>query len=106
LSPRLVAVSGPRAGEAFELQTSSLTVGRDSANLLHLRDPAVSRRHCVVEADGGGSRLRDLDSLHGTFVNGLPVHERALESGDLITIGGSLLLFQTEADRKTSPWPT
>ena len=35
----------------------------------------------------------DLDSLNGTFVNGLPVKERELRAGDLITIGDSLFLF-------------
>jgi transcriptional regulator with GAF, ATPase, and Fis domain len=75
-----------------------MTVGRDRANRLHLRDRAVSRHHCVVEPDPDGYHLRDLDSLHGTFVNGVPVHERPLEAGDLITLGGSLLLFQHEAE--------
>jgi Nif-specific regulatory protein len=95
LNPRLIAVSGPLAGQTFALGTERLTLGRDHGNTVHLRDLAVSRQHCVLEADAGHFRLRDLESRHGTFVNGVPVRERDLVPGDLIALGGSLFLFQT-----------
>ncbi len=98
MSPRLTAVSGPLAGQTFALGTERLTLGRDHGNAIHLRDLAVSRHHCTIEARDGRFLLRDLDSRHGTFVNGAPVRERDLEHGDLITVGGSLFLFQTRAD--------
>jgi Nif-specific regulatory protein len=63
---------------------------------VHLRDLAVSRQHCVVETVDGRYRLRDLDSRHGTFVNSVPVRERFLEEGDLITLGASMFLFQAK----------
>jgi Nif-specific regulatory protein len=37
-----------------------------------------------------------LDTGSGTFVNGIPVNQRLLTSGDQIGIGSSLFLFQTE----------
>jgi transcriptional regulator with GAF, ATPase, and Fis domain len=96
LSPRLVAVSGPLAGTTFALGPAALHAGRDRANEIHLRDLAVSRRHCALEpTEDGCILLRDLDSRHGTFVNGVPVRERLLEEGDQITLGASLFLFQT-----------
>jgi transcriptional regulator with GAF, ATPase, and Fis domain len=98
VNPRLAAVSGPLAGQIFALGTERLTLGRDHGNAVHLRDLAVSRQHCVLEAVDGRFSLRDLDSRHGTFVNGVPIVERVLEHGDLITIGGSLFLFQTRAE--------
>ncbi|MFL6231895.1 MAG: sigma 54-interacting transcriptional regulator [Thermoanaerobaculia bacterium] len=98
MSPRLTAASGPLAGQTFALGTEPLTLGRDHGNAVHLRDLAVSRHHCTVEARNGKFLLRDLDSRHGTFVNGAPVRERDLEHGDLITVGGSLFLFQTHAE--------
>jgi Nif-specific regulatory protein len=48
----------------------------------------------VLEPVAGRLLLRDLGSRRGTFVNGLPVQERALEEGDLVTLGGSLFLFR------------
>ncbi|MFY9823710.1 MAG: sigma 54-interacting transcriptional regulator [Thermoanaerobaculia bacterium] len=98
MSPRLIAVSGPLAGQTFALQAERLTLGRDHGNTVHLRDLAVSRHHCVLEADGGRFSLRDLDSRHGTFVNGVPVRQRDLEPGDLIALGSSLFLFQTREE--------
>jgi transcriptional regulator with GAF, ATPase, and Fis domain len=98
MTPRLTAASGPLAGQTFPLDGPGLTLGRDHGNTVHLRDLAVSRQHCVIEAKDGRLVLRDLESRHGTFINGVPVRERELEHGDLITVGGSLFLFQTRAD--------
>ncbi len=92
--PTLIAVSGPLAGQTFPLAADRLTLGRDQANDVHLRDIATSRHHCAIEARDGRLLLRDLESRHGTFVNGVPVGERFLEHGDRITIGASLFLVR------------
>jgi Nif-specific regulatory protein len=102
VNPRLNAVSGALAGQSFALGAEPLTVGRDRGNALHLRDLAVSRHHCVIESSEGRLLLRDLGSSHGTFVNGMPVTERVLEHGDLVTIGGSLFLIQTREEEQES----
>ena len=98
--PTLTAVSGPLAGRSFPLGPAGLTFGRDRANDLHLRDLAVSRHHCAVTARDGGFLLRDLDSLHGTFVNGERIVERDLAHGDLVSAGGSLFLVQLHAEER------
>ena len=95
MHPRLIAVSGPLAGHSFALGLERLTIGREHGNSVHLRDLAVSRHHCVLEALDGHFRLHDLDSRYGTFVNAVPVRERDLADGDRITVGESLFLFQT-----------
>lgn len=103
MSPRLVAIAGPPAGSTFALE-GRVEIGRHSANGIQLRDPAVSRRHCAVERREDGLWLRDLDSRQGTFVNGLPVRERRLETGDLILVGSSLFVLQDdEAGAPPSP---
>jgi Nif-specific regulatory protein len=95
------------AGTTFALGPAALRAGRDRGNEIHLRDLAVSRWHCVVEEAESGYLLRDLDSRHGTFVNSVPVRERLLEEGDLVTLGASLFLFQTHDDgteiKETTP---
>jgi Nif-specific regulatory protein len=78
---------------AFELDADELSIGRDSSNAVRVADSLLSRRHCAVRRDGAGFRLLDLDSLNGTFVNGKPVRERALEHGDQITVGESRFVF-------------
>jgi Nif-specific regulatory protein len=111
MSANLVAVTGPLAGTTFPLGADALTLGRDRSNTIHLRDLVVSRHHCRIEPGEHGFRVRDLESRHGTFVNGLPVRERDLEPGDRIAIGSTLFLFllaadaaQPSADRDTVLW--
>ena len=54
-------------------------------------DPAISRRHAEIRWESGRHVLRDLGSTHGTFVNGRLCHERLLEHGDHIQLGGVTL---------------
>ena len=97
MNPKLVCLNGPLAGRSFPLGREALSIGRHDSSRLQLPDLAASRHHCVIEPEGeGGFRLRDLASRRGTFVNGLPVQERLLEDGDLVTIGRSLFVFQAE----------
>jgi two-component system, NtrC family, response regulator HydG len=104
LNPRLLAVAGPLAGAAFPLGSAPLTLGRQIGSAVQVLDLAVSRQHCAIAPDGERFVLRDLESRHGTFVNGLPIHERPLEPGDRIQVGGSLFLFAIdEVDGKTEP---
>src|SRR6185436_2343569 len=98
MSAKLVAVTGPLAGTTFPLGADALTLGRDRSSTIHLTDLTVSRHHCRIEAGEHGFRVRDLESRHGTFVNGLPVRERDLEPGDRIAVGGTLFLFLLAAD--------
>ncbi|AKJ04553.1 Response regulator of zinc sigma-54-dependent two-component system [Archangium gephyra] len=53
----------------------------------------ASRRHCELRAEGGHWWLKDLDSRHGTFVNGVPTRERRLEHTDVLQVGDSTFLF-------------
>ena len=53
----------------------------------------VSRQHCRFEKTDDGFRVVDLDSYNGTSVNGVPVKERVLASGDRISLGGASFLF-------------
>jgi Nif-specific regulatory protein len=71
------------------------TIGRDSSNQLCIADGSVSRRHCVVERAADRFKIKDLESLNGTFVNDVPVKERELAHGDRVRIGHHLFVFLT-----------
>jgi Nif-specific regulatory protein len=101
LQPRLVALSGPLTGSAFPLHGEELSIGRHASNAVQIHDIAISRRHCVIGWQDGRVRLRDLDSRHGTLVNGAPVHEKTLGQGDLVGLGESLFLVLL-ADESTA----
>ena len=98
MNHRLVARDGPLKGSVFVLDAGEFSVGRNPSNRLSVSDPSLSRHHCVIAARGSQFEIRDLDSRNGTFVNGVPVHERVLADSDEIQIGNSLFLFLAEED--------
>ena len=93
MKPRLLAISGSLAGTVRELADSQISIGRDGANQLCLIDPTVSRKHCTIQQIGKQFELVDLDSLSGTFVNGMPVGRKLLDHGDTMRIGSTELVF-------------
>ncbi|HEY0385386.1 MAG TPA: FHA domain-containing protein, partial [Pyrinomonadaceae bacterium] len=93
MNPRLVSIAGRLKGATFMLTEDVTSIGRESANRLCISDPSVSRRHSVIKRDGDEFKINDLESLNGTFVNDVPVKERALEHGDRVRIGDYLFVF-------------
>ena len=89
MNPRLVAHSGPLKGQTISLTENEIVVGRDASAGLCLVDLSVSRYHCRIRSEDGQLQVVDLESLNGTFVNGLPVSARLLKHGDQIRIGDS-----------------
>ena len=82
-----------RGSSMFPLPASGeVIIGRQAGDL-RLEDPAVSRQHArLVIADG--VTLVDLESHNGTRVNGdRVIGSRALQAADMITIGGTTLVF-------------
>lgn len=97
MNPRLAAISGPLRDSVFPFQDGSLTIGREISNQLILNDSLVSPQHCklTIESDGA-CVVRDLESVSGTFVNGLPVTDRIVVTGDQVVVGGSVFVFHNE----------
>jgi chromosome segregation ATPase len=86
-------ISKVRGVEPLNLNAGPITVGRSSRNDVVLSSRTVSRHHCVIELVKGVARIRDLDSSHGTIVNGRPVTKCELTDGDRIEIGRYTLFF-------------
>ena len=70
-------------------------IGRDSFNdVVFASDLMVSRFHAeVVVNSAGGFDVIDLRSANGTFVNGQPVKRQALQVGDLLTVGSTVMTY-------------
>jgi Nif-specific regulatory protein len=106
MNPRLAAIAGKLKGSVFPLQDKPVVIGRETAAELCLADRAVSRRHSRVEQNGEQFWISDLQSLNGTFVNDVPVKQRALQHGDRIRIGDTQFLFllhEGDVPSKSSP---
>jgi hypothetical protein len=95
--PSLRVVDGPHAGEHFRLDTLPGVIGRGAGSTVFLEnDMGVSRRHAELYHKGHTLWLRDLNSRHGTWLNGQPITESALTAGDTVQVGVSRLLLQYE----------
>lgn len=77
----LTITHGPSTGKELVLaERSTCIIGRDKD--CHLRFPRnkehqrISRHHCLVEVNLPDVRIRDLDSLNGTWVNGVEIGRR------------------------------
>ena len=78
------------------LDKPAFTIGRRSANDLHLTGTDVSRDHAEILRSDGQYLIRDRGSRSGTYVNGAQVTEKRLSHGDRIQVGrtaGAQLLF-------------
>ena len=93
LVAELEAVTGPLKGNSISLSEAEIFIGREPSNQVSLLDASVSRRHCLIRWESGEFKIQDLKSRNSTFVNGVPVTERILASGDEIKIGNSLFVF-------------
>src|SRR5437764_3511212 len=82
-------------GDVFPLAAGTrYTLGRAATNRVVLKDELASREHAEVYHTEGRWVLRDLDSLNGTRLNGLPVtEERPLEPQDEVQVGKARLVF-------------
>ena len=93
MAASLVAIAGPIKGQVTVLTGDPMSIGRAGTNQLSIGDAALSRLHSRVSCEADRVTIRDLDSLNGTFVNGLPVRERVLEHGDQVKVGHSVFVF-------------
>jgi hypothetical protein len=70
-----------------------VTIGRDVFNSLSLQDGEISRSHAIIFDQGDQPYVKDLNSRNGVYVNGDKVSEQALEAGDEIIVGSSIIFF-------------
>ena len=84
---QLVVEDGPNADQRHLLGPQT-RLGRNPDNDVQLSDSQASRHHALVQREGDGYVLRDLNSSNGILVNGLRVGEPTqLQPGDVIQIG-------------------
>lgn len=92
--------SGPDAPGTFALTAGQeVVVGRMAPARINLAgDRTVSRQHFALAFDGRAARVRDLNSSHGTIVNGQRVSEALVVSGSTIQAGATVFRVRTDTD--------
>ncbi len=92
----------------------SVTIGRSRARSarrdlaagtleLGLPDPWTSSRHARLSRSGAAWQIEDSGSRNGVRINGEPVQNAALQDGDLIELGHTLLYYRADAGRELPP---
>jgi signal transduction histidine kinase len=99
---RLLVVQGVDQGRRFEATRSPLHIGRGLQSEARLFDTEASRRHAALVWQEDRWRIRDEGSSNGTFLNGRPVVDSPLESGDQIQVGRTILLFSDARDEASN----
>jgi hypothetical protein len=91
--PRLIVTLGSAPAWQIDLKPGTNTLGRGSANDFVIPDPSVSNAHCQIIVSDESVVLRDLHSTNGTYVNRAPVQEAALQTGQVIHLGGVQMAY-------------
>jgi CheY-like chemotaxis protein len=91
-------------GFSVSLEDGRQLVGRDPSCRFVIDHPSVSRRHAVIEVQGGRARIEDLGSHNGTKVNDAAIDSATdLDVGDVVRVGQIELVLRvkTELTRET-----
>jgi pSer/pThr/pTyr-binding forkhead associated (FHA) protein len=82
------------AGERHvNLNQPTVSIGRALDNDVIIEDPRISRHHAQIRQRYGHLVLYDLDSSGGTSINGYPVEECVLHSGDVVSFAGVEVVY-------------
>lgn len=102
-----ISIQTEEGGEkTYRLRSDrAMTVGRDPANDIVLRDAKVSRRHAEIVFERGFFVIHDLGSTNGSFVNGKRIKVAPLTDDVDIRFGNSSGRFSEELSNSppTSP---
>jgi sigma-B regulation protein RsbU (phosphoserine phosphatase) len=92
--------------QTLGVSTSPFTIGRRPGKNLVIGDPRVSRDHAEIQKLGEDYWIVDLQSRHGTFLNGQRVERAKLKKNDRLEFGstdGALVVFDADDAEKTEP---
>ncbi len=101
----IVVGSGPSA-KRVALTGRALSVGRDPAADIRIRDASVSAMHCRFESWGGRVWLCDLNSKNGTWVDGRRIQRVELNIGARVRVGRRDLRLVASSGRQSSGSPS
>lgn len=98
---RLTFLNGKMKGRRVAVREGVLVLGRDPAATLELPgDPDIALRHATIEERDEACFLCATDAANKLAVNGQPVVEAVLKTGDQIEIGTTQLEFRVIADQE------
>ena len=71
----LAVIDGGTPNRVYRIDHPETVIGREDGVEFVLADDEISKRHCLIRADGPVCTLTDLGSLNGTRLNGRRLRE-------------------------------
>lgn len=93
---RLFVTEGIERGRSLDLNGQPMIVGRSRGCTLVLTEPNASKEHLRIAWEDGSWVMTDLESSFGTKVNGRPATRAELSPFDRISIGDTVMIFETD----------
>lgn len=93
---KLFVTEGIERGLSLDLNGGPVTVGRSRTCTLVLTEPNASKEHLRIAWEDGAWVATDLGSSFGTRVNGRPATRAELSPFDRISIGDTVMIFETD----------
>ena len=92
---RLTILNGPSEGTIYELgDGAEFIIGRGTDSDTVIADTQMSRVHCRVTIEDQRATITDAGSTLGTFIGGTIVDSKILQSGEIIKVGATELMFE------------
>ncbi|MBQ4528354.1 MAG: FHA domain-containing protein [Clostridia bacterium] len=93
----LKVIRGEFEGKEYLVFKGVTSIGNSGKNMVVLfKDKLVAPNHCDIVQEGSKYVLVDKGSPMGTVVNGMRINRHVLRAGDAISIGNSVLIFNTK----------
>ena len=100
---QLIGLDYPGCEEDLSPESLPVVIGHDRDAGICLNDHSISNRHSQIDLVDGNLMVRDLGSVHGTFVNGVRVVQSLLRPGDVLALGLLTFLVQNGDEDRSSP---
>jgi len=93
----MIVQRGPEIGKRYELNKTTITLGRGDDNDIKLEDPYVSRYHAVIRQQGENIAIIDLGSENPVQIKDTPLEAGTpynLQHRDIVRLGKFVLSYQ------------
>jgi FHA domain len=94
--PKMIVSIDEVVIKEVQLTKDKTTLGRRPYNDIVIDNLAVSGEHAVLQMNGAGVFLEDLNSTNGSYLNGKAVKKQQLANGDTIEIGKYKIKFVSD----------
>ncbi|HEY7311776.1 MAG TPA: FHA domain-containing protein [Gemmataceae bacterium] len=97
MNVRLVLERKRKRTWTTQLRGPEATIGRALGSTIRIPSSEVSRLHCRLRVENGVVSVEDLESVNGTFLNGVRVRDTEMvRPGDRLTVGPATFVVEYE----------